>query len=239
MQRWPTQHKCRPGWRPLKISTNHRCWQRPGRGRQPGSIEVHRTRSTIYKNSRRTTVRDPSRAQHKFKSLEDLRQPCANAPGPLPNRLTTTVKLADADPKALHALAQPPKPEAPEQGAPRCSGASTWTPLVGAKVTDAVHATCLLEPRHGLCRSSGDIHYRHQRRLWRRQCGTGVSQDYVEAARLCRLAADQGHAVAQCNLGCMYKHGRGPAGRHRHRGSAVVSARQRTKGTPTPSATSG
>ena len=36
--------------------------------------------------------------------------------------------------------------------------------------------------------------------------GTGVPQDFTEAARLCRLAADQGHAHGQCNLGAMYTH---------------------------------
>ena len=39
--------------------------------------------------------------------------------------------------------------------------------------------------------------------------GTGVPQDYTEAARWCRLAADQGHAGAQCNLGVMYQNGTG------------------------------
>jgi TPR repeat protein len=41
-------------------------------------------------------------------------------------------------------------------------------------------------------------------------CG-GVAQDDAEAARLYRLAADQGYAVAQNNLGCMFKHGQGVA----------------------------
>ena len=37
--------------------------------------------------------------------------------------------------------------------------------------------------------------------------GTGVVQDDAEAARWHRLAADQGLAMAQCNLGLMYTHG--------------------------------
>jgi TPR repeat protein len=36
-----------------------------------------------------------------------------------------------------------------------------------------------------------------------------VKQDFGEAARLYRNAADQGHARAQCNLGCAYEHGQG------------------------------
>ena len=39
--------------------------------------------------------------------------------------------------------------------------------------------------------------------------GRGVAQDYVEAARLYRLAAEQGEAFAQFNLGCMFDEGRG------------------------------
>ena len=39
--------------------------------------------------------------------------------------------------------------------------------------------------------------------------GTGVPQDYPEAVRLCRLAADQGHAGGQINLGRMYNRGTG------------------------------
>jgi len=41
--------------------------------------------------------------------------------------------------------------------------------------------------------------------------GRGVAQDYVEAARLYRLAAEQGHADAQYNLGCLFKNGQGVA----------------------------
>jgi TPR repeat protein len=40
---------------------------------------------------------------------------------------------------------------------------------------------------------------------------SGVAQDYAEAVRLYRLAADQGHAVAQSNLGYMFQHGQGVA----------------------------
>jgi TPR repeat protein len=44
-------------------------------------------------------------------------------------------------------------------------------------------------------------------------CG-GVAQDYAEAVRLSRLAAAQGHAVAQFNLGCMFSTGQGVAQDH-------------------------
>ena len=54
--------------------------------------------------------------------------------------------------------------------------------------------------------------------------GTGVPQDHAEAARLHRLAtdqgnrlaADQGHAKAQCNLGVMCEHGTGVRGLRPH-----------------------
>jgi TPR repeat protein len=39
----------------------------------------------------------------------------------------------------------------------------------------------------------------------------GVAQDYAEAVRLYRLAADQGHAYAQNKLGNMFGNGRGVA----------------------------
>ena len=39
--------------------------------------------------------------------------------------------------------------------------------------------------------------------------GQGVPQDYAEAVRWTRLAADQGHAEAQNNLGVMYGTGAG------------------------------
>jgi TPR repeat protein len=39
--------------------------------------------------------------------------------------------------------------------------------------------------------------------------GTGVRQDYVEAVKWYRLAADQGNAMAQPNLGAMYDNGIG------------------------------
>ncbi len=41
------------------------------------------------------------------------------------------------------------------------------------------------------------------------ESGRGVPRDYAEALRLYQLAAEQGHAVAQCNLGVMYSSGRG------------------------------
>ena len=39
--------------------------------------------------------------------------------------------------------------------------------------------------------------------------GQGVAQDYEEAARWYRLAAEQGHALAQNNLGVVYGKGQG------------------------------
>jgi TPR repeat protein len=39
--------------------------------------------------------------------------------------------------------------------------------------------------------------------------GRGVPQDYAEAVRWYRKAADQGYAKAQYNLGNMYWYGRG------------------------------
>jgi TPR repeat protein len=38
--------------------------------------------------------------------------------------------------------------------------------------------------------------------------GTGVTQNLEEAVRLYTLAADQGHAMAQCNLGKCVHHSR-------------------------------
>lgn len=40
-------------------------------------------------------------------------------------------------------------------------------------------------------------------------CGQGVPQDYVKASELFNRAAEQGNAVAQCNLASMYFHGVG------------------------------
>ena len=39
--------------------------------------------------------------------------------------------------------------------------------------------------------------------------GQGVPQDYAEAVKWFRLAADQGNATAQYNLGLMYDKGQG------------------------------
>lgn len=41
--------------------------------------------------------------------------------------------------------------------------------------------------------------------------GTGVAQDFVQAAEWYRKAADQSHALAQFNLGTMYANGQGVA----------------------------
>jgi TPR repeat protein len=41
--------------------------------------------------------------------------------------------------------------------------------------------------------------------------GRGVAQDYAEAVRLYSLAAAQGNAFAQFNLGVMFEKGRGVA----------------------------
>jgi hypothetical protein len=38
-------------------------------------------------------------------------------------------------------------------------------------------------------------------------CCGGIARDYAEAARLYRLAAEQGHASAQISLGSMFEHG--------------------------------
>jgi TPR repeat protein len=43
------------------------------------------------------------------------------------------------------------------------------------------------------------------------QNGQGVAQDYAEAARLYGLAAAQGDADAQSNLGIMFENGQGVA----------------------------
>lgn len=44
--------------------------------------------------------------------------------------------------------------------------------------------------------------------------GLGVSQDYATAVQWYRLAAEQGNATAQLNLGVMYAEGRGVAHDH-------------------------
>jgi TPR repeat protein len=41
--------------------------------------------------------------------------------------------------------------------------------------------------------------------------GYGVAQNYAEALKWYRLAAEQGEAIAQYNLGYMYEYGRGVA----------------------------
>jgi TPR repeat protein len=41
--------------------------------------------------------------------------------------------------------------------------------------------------------------------------GQGVAQDYAEALRLYRLAAAQGYAMAQYNVGVMFENGEGVA----------------------------
>lgn len=43
--------------------------------------------------------------------------------------------------------------------------------------------------------------------------GRGVDKDEKRAVKMYTLAADQGHASAQYNLGVMYEHGRGASGR--------------------------
>jgi TPR repeat protein len=48
--------------------------------------------------------------------------------------------------------------------------------------------------------------------------GQGVAQDYAEAVRLYRLAAAQGDANAQFNLGDMFENGKGVA---QDRGEAI------------------
>ena len=41
--------------------------------------------------------------------------------------------------------------------------------------------------------------------------GDGVAQDYAEALRFYKLAAEQGFTIAEYNLGCMYVNGYGVA----------------------------
>jgi uncharacterized protein len=41
--------------------------------------------------------------------------------------------------------------------------------------------------------------------------GQGVAQDYIQAARCYREAAEQGHSGAQLNLAALYEHGQGVA----------------------------
>jgi TPR repeat protein len=48
--------------------------------------------------------------------------------------------------------------------------------------------------------------------------GQGVAQDYAEAVRLFRLAAAQGRAIAQYNMGVMFENGKGVA---QDRGEAI------------------
>ena len=56
--------------------------------------------------------------------------------------------------------------------------------------------------------------------------GRGVPQDYAEAVKWYRLAADQGDAEAQHNLGVMYASGEGVSAGLR-RGGEMVPARCR------------
>ena len=44
---------------------------------------------------------------------------------------------------------------------------------------------------------------------WKYLQGEGVEQDFAEAMRLYRKAAEKGYAKAQYNLGVMYENGRG------------------------------
>ena len=44
--------------------------------------------------------------------------------------------------------------------------------------------------------------------------GRGVPQDYAEAMKWFRKAADQNHAKAQYNIGFMYEHGQGVPQNH-------------------------
>jgi hypothetical protein len=70
-----------------------------------------------------------------------------------------------------------------------------------------------------------------------RQFRRGVPQDYAEALKWYRLAADQGNANAQSNLGVMYVKGQGTTQNHVE---ALMWFRlAATKGTPTPSTISG
>ena len=57
-----------------------------------------------------------------------------------------------------------------------------------------------MDPKHALALYNLGVLYRD---------GEGVKQSYKEAARLFRLAGDQGYALAQCNLGDSYYKGAG------------------------------
>ena len=54
----------------------------------------------------------------------------------------------------------------------------------------------------------GDM-YDQLRVGWMYETGNGISQDYAEAVKWYRKAAEQGNANAQCNLGYMYENGYG------------------------------
>ena len=56
----------------------------------------------------------------------------------------------------------------------------------------------------------GDVGAQFVLGLWYHN-GTGVPQDYAEAARWLRRAADQGHAAGQFWLGGLYRDGHGVA----------------------------
>ncbi len=58
--------------------------------------------------------------------------------------------------------------------------------------------------------------------------GRGVPQDYQEALKWYRLAAEQGNAIAQYNLGFMYDNGEGVPQDQEVRSSKVVQSRGRT-----------
>ena len=66
--------------------------------------------------------------------------------------------------------------------------------------------------------------------------GQGVPQDYAEAVKWFRLAADQGDATAQFNLGIMYAKGQGVPQDYAEAVNGIASLP--TRATPAPSSTS-
>ena len=56
--------------------------------------------------------------------------------------------------------------------------------------------------------------------------GEGVEEDPVEACRLYRLAAAQGHSEAQFSLGCMYANGNGVEQNYSTASRLFISAKE-------------
>ncbi len=72
----------------------------------------------------------------------------------------------------------------------------------GSKPTDDAFAQLLSKAQAGDTLAQHDLAYRYK-------MGTGVPQDYAEAGKWYRKAAEQGDADSQLNLGMMYQNGFG------------------------------